>query len=384
MILKVLNNLETVAPNSFLSNAVSSGASTIPIKNISSFSSNWAIQLGKTGEEQSEIKVISSGAISGTVLVTTANTTYDHPSDTPVYAIKYNQILFKRSTAGTAGTASIMTDGTVNITPDSLYTIFDDTSAASTYAYKTAFKNSVTGDVSADSDWITPSGFSFYSLSSIRTRIKNKLRNSNFIGGAGTDIDDVIDEWINEWLETMNNSAIKVNKDYSLGTVDVAFGTSGLGTITTGNFKEVRKFWVTYDGVNYVNASKMDNTSFFPTEIFNETHPYYFWQGDNVFGVKPEQSGGTARLVYYKIQTPLSNETDELPVSMRSYSKSFVDYGLAQASYLDGKDEIGKLREGAALAQKADFLTEITPRSFTGVTYLDIAETTSEDNERWL
>jgi len=176
----------------------------------------------------------------------TGTTTYDHAADTPVYAIKFDQIIFKRSTSGTAGTATAMTDGTVTITPDSEYTIFDDTTGASTYAYRTQYRNSVSGETSSDSDWQTTEGFSFYSLAKIRDRVKRKLFGNNIIQD-----DQTINDWINEWIESMNNVAIDVNKDYSYGTVDVAFGTSGLGTISTSNFKEVRRMWVTYNGTDY-------------------------------------------------------------------------------------------------------------------------------------
>lgn len=133
MIIKTLNVLDKTAPFSQTSADISA-TGTIPIKNISQFYANWAIQIGKTGEEKSEVRVLTSSAPSGTTIITTANTSYDHPADTPVYSIKYDQVIFKRSTAGTAGTATALTNGTVTITPDSLYTLFDDTSGAATYA----------------------------------------------------------------------------------------------------------------------------------------------------------------------------------------------------------------------------------------------------------
>ena len=52
----------------------------------------------------------------------------------------------------------------------------------------------------------------------------------------------------------MNNAAIQVDESYSLGSTNAAFGTSGLGTITTEDFKEIKKLWVTYDGSSYMKA----------------------------------------------------------------------------------------------------------------------------------
>lgn len=369
------NSLADQAQYSYLTNTVSAGTTALPIRNINSFNANYAIQIGKTGEEQTEIKVLTSGAPSGTALATTANTTYEHPSDTQVFNIKFDQVIFLRSTTGTAGTATALSGGTVSITPDSLRTEFDDTTGASTYAYRAQYRNSVTTDVSALSDWLTQEGFSFYSLAKIRERIKRKFPNATFIGD-----DDVIDDWVNEWLEKMNNTLIDVNKDYALGTVDVAFGTSGMGTITSTDFKELRRLWVTYDTVTYAEATKQGITDYSPTQIFNTTHPYFNYQGDNVFQVKPSDTAGTARIIYYKIQPLLVDDTDELPVSMHAYSKSFVDYGESQGLYLDDKDTKAARKENMALQELERFKMQITPRSMTGPTQQTIVEPISGDD----
>lgn len=371
MMVRVLNNLDTIAPYSLLSNGEASGAASLRIQNINNYYASWAIQVGKTGEEQSEILMLGTAAPSGTALTTTANTLYDHPADTPVYAIKYDQIVFERSTAGTAGTASPF--ATVTITPDSSFTQYDDTTGAASYAYKTYFRNSVTAGTSTESDWLTPAGFSFYSLSKMRERTKRKLFDSGFIKD-----DQTIDDWLNEWLEVMNGAAIKVNKDYLLGTVDVSFAAGvELGTITNSDFKEVRRIDFTTDGASFFMATKMERTGFLTSQSFSNTHPYYYYQGDNVIGRKPSDSAGTARIVYYKITPVLVNDADELPVSMHLYTKSFIDWGVAQALWVDGKDERAQKREQMAYAERDRFISEITPRSMGGAVLNEVVEPTS-------
>lgn len=367
MIIKVRNLLDQTAQNSFLSNSEATGVGTIRIKNINSFQASWAIQIGKTGEEQSEIKVLGTATPSGTSLVLTGTTNYDHPSDTPVYAIKYDKLIFKRSTSGTAGTATALTNGTVSITPDSVYTQFDDTSAASGYAYKASFYNTVTTEESSNSDWLTTSGFSFYSQAGMRDRIKNKLFSAGYIKS-----DSVIDGWMNEWLEVMDRAAIKVNQGYSMGTVGVAFGTNGLGTITTTGFKELERVWITYDGVESFKATKKDQSEVFPNEVFNKTHPYYSWRGDKVFEVLPAETGGTANLNIYQRTTQLVNDGDELPLVMQTYSNSFVNYAVSEAYYIDDKSDMGDRYFARAKTEKDEFIAEITPRNFTNVQTIDI------------
>lgn len=376
MLVKVRNLSDQDTPFTYLSNGEAVGAATLRVKNINGFSASWAIQVGKTGEEQAEILMISASAPSGTSLSITGTARFSHPTDTPVSAIKFDQLIFKRSTSGTAGTATAMTNGTVSITPDLEYTFFDDTSGASTYAYRAAFRNSVSGEVSSDSDWLTPDGFSFYSLARMRERMKRKLNSAGFIKD-----DDIIDDWTNEWLESMNNVAIDVNKDYAIGTVDISFsGTSGLGTITASDFKEIRRVWMTSDGSTFYSARKMSLIDFEPDEVFSETRPFYFYQGDNIIGRKPSDSSGTARIAYYKMQPVMSNDTDELPVSMRAYTKSFIDHNLAQAYYMDNKPEMGDRFMASANEGRERFRQEITPRTKSGPQSITITDTIDADD----
>lgn len=368
MLINTLNNLTINAPKTFLTNAEASGTNVLRWRNPNGFNASWGIQVGETGEEQTEIVLLGTATPSGTAGTLTANTLYEHPADTPIYAIKYNQIVFERSTAGTAGTATPMTNGTVTIQADHTFTQFDDTSGSTSYAYRTYYRSSVLAVNSTESDWITPAGFSFYSLAKMRDRIKRKLWASSYIQE-----DQTIDDWINEWKDEMSNAVIKVNQDYALGTVDVAFGTAGLGTITTADFKQVRRFWVVGPTGTF-ESTKMSVNGYVPNQSFATTEPYHNWQGDTVFEVKPSDGGGTARLQFYRFGTTMVNDTDELPLPMRSYTKSFIDYGLAQALFLDGKVSEYDRKLGEANTGKLSFVTEIVPHDASGPTYIDLVE----------
>lgn len=374
-LLQITNNLDVSSQYSYLSGSYAAGGTSIPIKNSNPFSASWAIQIGATGEEPTEILILGTADPSGTVLNTTTTTLFNHPTDTPVYAIKYDKVIFKRSSAGTAGTATAIAGGTVSITPDSLVTMFDDTAGASTDAFKVAFYNSVLGTTSADSDFFTASGPSFYSLAKVRDRIKSKLFSASYIKE-----DSTIDDWINEWLETMNNTAIDVNQDYLLGTVDVSHGTAGLGTINSSDFKEIRRIWYTTDGQNYFDARKQHINDYEPDQTFSLDKPYFSYFGDNVIEKKPSGNLGTARIVYYKRSPVLTGEADELPVSMRSYTKSFVDYALSQAYYLDRQKDLGDRYYNSAQQELTKFRSEITPRSKTGSVLIDIVDVTDGDD----
>lgn len=365
---------QPITPVTYLTNNESAGTNVLRWANPNGFNTSWAIQVGKTGEEQTEVVVLGASTPSGTAGTLTANTLYEHPANTPIYGIKFNQIVFERSTAGTSGTATPMTNGTITYQPDKAVTIFDDTSGSTSYAYRTYFRNSVLAVNSTESDWITSEGFTFYSLARIRERVKNKLWNANFV------TDEMIDEWTNEWKETLRREAIAVNEDYSLGTVAVAFGTSGLGTITSSDYKGmVQRMWITYDSAGTYKAVKMDLNNFYPSEDFSKENPYYAMQGDSVILVKPEEEGGTAHIVYPTLEVPLDSDTEEVPVYMRDHTKSFVDYGLIQAQYKDGKISLNdKIILENAL--KATFKQDIAPRKRTGPTTVNIVDSVSSED----
>lgn len=377
MLIKTRNTQQVNVPKTFLTNLEVAGTNVLRWQNPSGFSASWAIQVGDTGEQQSEVVLLGASTPAGTAGTLTANTLYEHPSDTPVYAVKYDQVVFERSTSGTAGTATPI--GTVTYQPDQPFTQFDDTTGASTYAYRTRYRNSILAVQTSQSDWITPTGFTFYSLASMRKRIKDKLWNSDYIKD-----DLTIDNWINEWKDEMSNAVISVNQDYAMGTVNVGFGTNGLGTIATTDFTQMRKVEVTYNGVDYYVSSKLKTNDFTPTQTFNSSAPQHNWLGDTVFQVHPSDTAGTAKLTFYRFGTTLVNDTDELPLPMRSYTKSFVQYGLSQALFKDSKVVESQKSMIEANTDKLSFVSNIVPRDQSGpetITLTDV--TTGEDDYGW-
>lgn len=372
MIVRTRNILDEDSPKTYLMNTYAAGVGTFALRNTTGFGSSWAIQIGETGEEQTEVLIISGNPPSvGTLGTTTAVSTFEHPADTPVYAIKYNQVVFERSITGTAGTATPITNGTITYQADHKLTSFDDTIGSSTYAWRTYFRNSVLGVNTTESDWWVPTGLTFYSLGKLRERTRNKLWNADFIKD-----DSVIDDWTNEFKDKLTNSAIQANEDYSMGTVDIGFGTAGLGTVTTADFKQARRVWVTYDSTNFYQSTKMDANDDFPDRIYLSTHPYHYWFGNSIFQVNPAESGGTARIMFYRMGTPMQNDTDELPLFMQGYTDSFVEYNLIQAQYKDEKLSMSEKKLAEQTLIK-DFVDQLSPRDKTGQEMIDIVDAIS-------
>lgn len=373
MLLRIKNNLDEGAPKTYLTFNEVAGTNIIRWANPNGFETSWGIQIGETGEEQTEVKVISGNPSGGTAGTLTANTSYAHPTNTSVYATKYDQVVFERSTTGTAGTATPMTSGTVTIQADQFYTQFDDTSGSSTYAYKTYFRSSGLAANSTESDWITSSGYDFYSLAKMRERVRDKLWNSDFVD------DLTIDNWINEARDKMVSAAVEVNEDYSIGTVNVAFGTAGLGTVTTTDFRKPKRVEVTYNGSDFFLSTKRGLNEYYPLEVVNSAHPYHNWEGNTVFRVMPSDDAGTAKIWYYSTGTPMVNETDTLPLPLRPYTDIPVEYGLIQAQYKDQKisaTEKRNLENGLF----SNLKTGLTPRDQSSQTYIKVEEVLSGDD----
>jgi len=367
MIIKVENTLTEKAQNTDLSFPEASGQAVIRWKNPNGFAASWAVQVGKTGEERAEVGLLGTAAVDGTAGTLTANLTYDHAADTPVYAIKYDQVVFERSITGTSGVAAPMTDGTITIQADSIHTQFDDTSGSPSYAYKAYFRNSVLNTTTTESDWLTSSP-SFYSLGKIRERAKRKMLNAKSL------TNDQIDDWVNEWLEDMTNTLIDVNEDYALGTTEIGFtGTAQQGTITAVDFKQVRRAWHK-TGDTWYRMTKQELTGYNPDETFNETNPFYNMKGDNVIERKPHEVTGTIGLTYYKLNAVLDSDADLLPVAMRGYTRSFVRYCEAQAKKEDNKEQEAERLEAQADMAKERFKSEMTNRNKSGPSYIEIVE----------
>ncbi len=374
MIIQAKNLLDTRSLYSYLSSNGTASQTTFPIDNINSFSANWAVQFGRTGEEKAEILLLNSSTPSGTAITTTSGARFAHPIDTPVFSIKYDKIIFKHSTTGTSGSATPFTGSTVSITPDSIYTQYDDTTALASYAFKACYYNSVTGDISADSDWLTPAGYSFYSLSELKRRVKNHLFSAGFLK---TDESQIID-WINSWQEEMTNAAIKVDQSYSMGTTSISFGTAGYGTVTASDFKQAKKMEISYDsGVSYIQSKEVPINQWGESDIFTAVYPAHSWIGDTVFIIRPARSGGLAKITYYALPTILSNDSDELSLTLRPYTTGCIDYCLMRAYLTDQKADLATPHTNLFMKSKSDFIAEVTPRDQTGPKTIQFDDTLS-------
>lgn len=382
MIINLANDItkSTGIQQTYVATGINTSGTTSPVRNSDGFTANWAVQVGQTGEETAEILIVS-GIPSGTALNFGTNPThtggsllFSHAQDSIIYQTHYDQIIFSRSVTGTAGPFSAL--ATVSIQPDNQFTQYNDPAGVGTYAYYAQYYNSVNGDTSGSSSIFLPGGPTFYSLQKLRSRTKDKLFSAGYIRS-----DNLVTDWINEWMEMMTNSAIKVNQGYMIGTNMYGFGTAGLGTITDPFFKQVVKMEVTYDGVQFIPSTEIAIRSYTQSDYFSLNSPRHAWVGENVFEILPHSQAGSVKVTYSQRFTPLVNDSDEPPLTLKAYTTSCTEYCLSVAYGLDQKDTESQQHFQLYDQGKQDFIAEITPRDQTSAKSIDITESISGMNE---
>lgn len=373
MIIKVKNTQALEAPQTFLSSKAAAGNTSLLIKNPNGFQQNYYAQVGETGEEQTELTPILSTPSSGTMTVGTL--TYDHPLNTPVFQVKYSQVIFKRSTSGTAGTASAI--GTVDINADSEFTQFDDTAGSTSYAYKTQYYNPSLSLLSNDSPWITTAGFSRYSLYGLRDSVRRRIRNVPGIA------DQDIDGYLNDFLDTMRNAAASVNEDFGLGTAQISVGPGTASyEISDEDYRFPVRVWVA-DGEGTTSYTHIFTSQVDPNKNYSY-EPRYSLPGDTAIEFHPEvKNPGTATLVFSKTDSILENDDSLLPSPFRPYRLAFIDYAHSQILLDDDKDVLGREKEQLSYSKVEQFKREISPRQRTGQTQVELVEETNFINNGW-
>lgn len=139
-----------------------SADTTLTVESIVGFADGDYVLIGEFGQEDAEIVRIS-GSPSGTTLTFTASVTYVHARNTPVYRIDRNRVEFSRSTTLT-GSRSVL--ATSNITPDSLYTIYEDTTNTTGFGWY-RWNNQADSTFSNYSESIPYAGYTEQSLKKI-------------------------------------------------------------------------------------------------------------------------------------------------------------------------------------------------------------------------
>lgn len=156
-------NLTIGAIRTFLTVNTASGATTLTVKNITSFADNQILVVGEFANEGAELVTIN-GTPSGSTITLDSATVFPHSASSPVIVIDFNQVEFSHATTTTGSKIVLATVDMVVDSPD--FTRYNDTTYSTGY-YFIRFKNSITSLFSDYSDPIPVSGYGLWTARSI-------------------------------------------------------------------------------------------------------------------------------------------------------------------------------------------------------------------------
>lgn len=227
----------------YLTDPVSEAATSLVVKNNDRFSANQRIMLGEMGQEKTEIVTLS--AVSGGTGLTIGATVYPHPVDTPIYALRFDQVKFYRSTTGVSGTYSILATVALDVDNENLHTLYDDTTGVSTYYYKISFYHSISTVESSLSDPVVGAGYPRKSAGKIADDLLQEFGQD----ALNTISRDELRSWMNEVNDDLHG---RVKKPYSFLHTREAFSrTANASTLAfPTNSDGSQKMWK-FDRLDY-------------------------------------------------------------------------------------------------------------------------------------
>jgi len=151
----------------YLDAAVSSSGTTLTVQSIIGFTVNEILCIGEIGQEKTEIiKTHSSTSPSGTTVTLASALVFDHPIDTKVYILDYDQAEFSHSVTLTGAKTVI---ATIDLQVDQSETQYNDSTYTSGY-YFFRFKNSIApATYSSYSDALPCAGYAYNTPASIKS-----------------------------------------------------------------------------------------------------------------------------------------------------------------------------------------------------------------------
>ncbi len=200
----------------YLSSDASATDTTLTVQSITGFTTDQILCIGEIGREKSElVQTHATTSPSGSTITLTAAITFDHPQDTKVYLVDWDQVEFSHAST-TTGDKSVLS--TEDIQADDTETRYKDTAQSSGY-YFTRFKDSVNTTYSSYSDPVPYAGYGDNTVFSIKQRA---------LESVGESIGDLIShDFLNKTLwegrRELHNSlkrwSFRKEFNYNLGNV---------------------------------------------------------------------------------------------------------------------------------------------------------------------
>jgi len=290
----------------------SSGIASFSVLNATdtSFAADAFILLGNFGAESAEILKISTVNSTTGVIETASSTKFAHPESTKVTIIPYDQIRFFHTTTTTFGTGTPLT-GYVDLQPSDWFTTYIDGTYSTGYGWYT-FYNSVTADLSQESNAIPYAGFDTNTTENILEDFFSMLSNNEL---KLVTRDDAL-SWASEAYGRMRNKLNLTNVEYTssdVGTFSVTSGTIEYDLPT--DFDHMISIMYGLDQTDFGatgDKNPIDFINLRDAYLYNGTVPRYYIRGAKIGFLPTPGADVSYNYIYQKKASRLTLNTDEV------------------------------------------------------------------------
>jgi len=298
-----------------------------------------------------------------------------------VYLLKYNQIKFYRATS-INGTYNVIATVDIDVDNADFITRYDDTAGVSTSYYKIAYYNSISTDISEQSDPIAATGYATTSAGKVIDAVVRRVRDTDYTILSTEEYFDIMNE-VNDDLLTQSHKPYRFLKKRVALNTTLNVGYIDLLTAVTDfwKFNYLEYQWTT-GGVT--RTYKIDEP--LSLEDFNTKYLGSPWLASDelidiaideeqkriLLGPTPKTSQtGVVILHYYKLFDQINSTGDlvETPNSLIYRYKMLAEYYSAKAETDRKWDNLAvkyenKYGNEVVKMQRVNRVDTGTPRSF--------------------
>lgn len=291
-----LRALADSQPTTYLTDKHFAGETSFIVSNVAEFAANAYILIGTLGLESTELAKISS--ISSETITLTSALVFDHPQDTPVTNIGYNQIAFFYSST-VAGTLSAL--GTAqNITPDNFYNFYDDTNHTTGFGWF-QFYNSTTTLYSDLSNAVPYAGFDQNSVKRMLDRFYTQISNRE----RKLIRDEDVIEWLNEAYAIARNRLNLTNREYTVPTPQTLTISSGTAEYALPDYYAHTRVVTLADGTTIDFLSLDEVPLYNAAAAINGATPVKYYIRGSTIGFAPTPTASATYYHYYQKISPV-------------------------------------------------------------------------------
>lgn len=344
----ITGNLKT-----FASSKAAAGQAVLTVLDNVGFAANQFVVIGNLGEEQCEIKKITSITNKDTITLTT-NLSFAHEKNCKITVIDYDQVKFYKSTSETGSYTCVSTK---DIAANEPYTSYIDNTAIATDYFKVTYYNTNGSTESGFSDPMPAFGFPQYSLAMIIDAFLSEAQDPDEKFYKRSEIM----LWTNDCKNDCFNKLAENNENFYSGYHELAF-VAGVNEIDLpADFKKLKMLQLSYDGNNYNLAHHEDLANTTPNKSYESTDPKYYLKGTSKLGVRPTPTNAVtigAKLWSEDHPADLKDDADELPSPLNRYLDMVMNYLWYRALRKDKKFTESRIYKSEYEGRRDEFIEE--------------------------